>query len=141
MWKPGDAWLRSTRDDDNGTAGGRHQPAEVMGIAGEDPVPDGGDGHDCGIDRVPGACPAKEDSSLAAELEVDGSDVDGPQEATEVRLPASRVAPHLGDDHGSGAQLDPAGLGHSQPSHGGAVIAVRCDQRPSVENERTHAAG
>src|SRR5437762_1178837 len=117
---------RSAGNDEHCAAASSHEPSQIVRIAGQYPVPGGSDGRNGGINCIARPGTAQQDPCLTTEVSVNRLDVHGPQEASQVRLPTSGVAPHLGNDHARRTELDTVLLCHSQLGDHLTVISIDC---------------
>jgi hypothetical protein len=87
-------------------AGGRlSQLGQVNRVAGQDPVAGPGQQYDGGVNGVAGLGGAEQDASGAADLVIDGADVNGAKQPRQPGLPPVRVTPGLGRHHRVTAQF------------------------------------
>ena len=78
---------------------------------------------------------------MAPQTVIDGLNLDRLQQPRQVGLPSIWISPDLSDHCAVATKVESRLLGSAQPKDGLAFSTVGGDQRPSVQDQGTHAAG
>lgn len=117
------------------------ETAHVVGVARDDAISRLSDEDNTGVNRVRQLCSPEERAAGAAEGFVNRDDVDRRQKSSQVGLPPSWIAPHLGNHERMCAELEPIALCCLQAGKHSPVISVYFDQGARIEHQGGHFAG